>query len=333
MDEAELWVYLDDDGGRNADLPPRLIAEGRRLGAATGWRVCGVVRHPALAASLQTGGRGFDLDGLHALWPDPDRPEAPVGLVAERLAVCMAAAPGLRLILLPATAIGADLAARCAATLRRPLLSRCVDLEWCEGRLIGRRAVYSGRAHQLVCPTVDAPWVATLDPQVLEAPAAPAPQPLVAALAPGADPAAAPAGVVATWRLPSRELDVLDGEVVLSVGRGVSGEALARVHELAELLHAAVGGSREAVFGGLVERERQVGASGKWIAPRVYVALGISGSTYHLMGIREARHVVAINLDPAAPIMGRAELPIVADVAELLPALIEAARQPGVAGA
>lgn len=325
MDDAALWVYLDDEGGRQADLPLRLIAEGQRLAQATGWRCCGIVRHPAVAARLQAGGRGFELDGLLALGADPECPDAAIAVVAERLAACVAAAPDLRVLVLPGTTVGADLAARVAARLGRPLLSQCVDLEWSGQRLIGRRAVCSGRAHQMVSPTVDPPWVVTLDPQVLEAPAAPAPHARVATLATGAD--AAPMTAVArVWRIPAAELGVLDAQVVLSVGRGVAADALAQVHELAALLHAAVGGSREAVFGGLVQRERQVGASGKWIAPRVYVALGISGSTYHLMGIREARHVVAINTDPTAPIMARAEVGIVADVATLVPALVQAAR-------
>jgi electron transfer flavoprotein alpha subunit len=125
------------------------------------------------------------------------------------------------------------------------------------------------------------------------------------------------------WRVSASELDVRDADIVLSVGRGVkNAETLKQVHELAGMLGAAVGGSREAVFGGLVAREQQVGASGKWIAPRVYVALGISGATYHLMGIREARHVIAVNLDATAPIFEKAEIGIVEDVATIVPALI-----------
>ncbi len=323
MAGSELWVYLDDEGGRSSDRPARMVAEGRRIGRASGLRVCGVVRHSAAAERLQSAGRYFDLDGLYALGEDPEDTNAAPAVVAIRLGKAVEAGEP-RLLILPASASGAELAARVAARLRRPFLSRCVDLEWRDGRPIGRRTVCNGRAHQIVAPAGDPPWLATLDPQVLESPAAPTPAALPVEILDRSSPDKT--GGVTTWRVPARDLGVLDADIVLSVGRGVSAATLPQVHELAELLNAAIGGSREAVFGGLVPRERQVGASGKWIAPRVYVALGISGSTYHLMGIREAHHVVAINRDAGAPIMARAEVGIVADLDELVPVLLAAAR-------
>jgi electron transfer flavoprotein alpha subunit len=118
------------------------------------------------------------------------------------------------------------------------------------------------------------------------------------------------------------EVDIRYAERIVAGGRGLGGadgfEQLARI---AQILRAGVAASRVAVDLGWIDRERQVGQTGKTVAPALYLACGISGASHHLAGMAEARHIVAINTDPDAPIFKAAHLGLVADLREVLSAL------------
>jgi len=115
------------------------------------------------------------------------------------------------------------------------------------------------------------------------------------------------------------EVDIRYADRIVAGGRGLGGAAgFERLSRVAAALQAAVAASRVAVDLGWIERERQVGQTGKTVAPSLYLACGISGASHHLAGIAEARHVVAINTDPDAPIFKAAHLGLVADLHEVL---------------
>ncbi|HEY3548025.1 MAG TPA: electron transfer flavoprotein subunit alpha/FixB family protein [Propionicimonas sp.] len=117
-----------------------------------------------------------------------------------------------------------------------------------------------------------------------------------------------------------------EADVVVAAGRGTGGD-LSAVHDLAEALGAAVGASRAAVDAGWLPRSQQVGQTGHTIAPRVYVAAGISGAIQHLAGMRGAAVVVAVDSDPGAPILQVADLAIVGDLFTVLPQAAAAIRR------
>ncbi len=115
--------------------------------------------------------------------------------------------------------------------------------------------------------------------------------------------------------------------VVVGGGRGVGGpDGFAPLEELAGLLGGAVGVSRVVTSQGWRPHRQQVGQTGTKISPELYVACGISGAIQHMAGCLGARHIVAINTDPDAPIMSRADYAVVADLAEIIPALVAAIR-------
>ena len=120
-----------------------------------------------------------------------------------------------------------------------------------------------------------------------------------------------------------RTVDLRDAERIVAGGRGVGSEGFRRLEVLADLLGAALGGSRVAVDLGWIPWERQVGQSGRAVSPELYLAFGISGASQHLAGIERARTVVAINPDRGAPLLARAQLAACADWQPVAEALIE----------
>jgi Electron transfer flavoprotein, alpha subunit len=126
------------------------------------------------------------------------------------------------------------------------------------------------------------------------------------------------------------EKDVADlppvesADIVVAGGRGLgSAEGFKLLIDLAKLLGGTVGASLMAVRAGWAPHSRQIGQTGKTIRPKLYIAVGISGAIQHLMGIMEAKTIIAINPDPHAPIMENADYAVVGDYKQILPLLIE----------
>ncbi|PQV49151.1 electron transfer flavoprotein subunit alpha/FixB family protein [Paraburkholderia sp. BL21I4N1] len=119
------------------------------------------------------------------------------------------------------------------------------------------------------------------------------------------------------------QLALEEADFIVSAGNGVSD--VPAFERLATTLGAAIGASRVAVDDGKFTRDKQIGATGKTVEASVYIAFGISGAVQHLQGIKDCRHVIAVNLDASAPIAKRANLTVIADARETIAALNEAA--------
>ena len=120
-----------------------------------------------------------------------------------------------------------------------------------------------------------------------------------------------------------KTVDVSEAEVMVSAGLGCNAQTFAQVGELTRLLNASLGVTRPVYDLGFTGFERMVGQTGKTVAPRFYLALGISGSMHHIGGIKDSRRIVAVNIDPKAPIFGNSDEGFVADLRAVLPLLIE----------
>jgi electron transfer flavoprotein alpha subunit len=130
--------------------------------------------------------------------------------------------------------------------------------------------------------------------------------------------------IEAEVRDPPSETDLMSADVIVSGGRGVGGpDGFALLERLAERLGGALAASRAAVDSGWVPAHRQVGLSGKTVAPRLYIACGISGATHHVVGMKDAKSVIAINNDRSAPIFKIADVAILGNIHEVIPRVLE----------
>jgi electron transfer flavoprotein alpha subunit len=131
----------------------------------------------------------------------------------------------------------------------------------------------------------------------------------------------------APFQQAKQAVDLTQAERIVSVGRGIKEQAnIAIAQKLAEALGAEIAASRPICDAGWLPMERQVGSSGQTVAPKLYLALGISGAIQHLVGMKGANTIVAINKDPDAPIFEIADYGIVGDLFEIVPAIIEAVK-------
>jgi electron transfer flavoprotein alpha subunit len=144
---------------------------------------------------------------------------------------------------------------------------------------------------------------------------------------PAIDPAQICATPSAPFRASQQTVDLGSAQMIVSVGRGIKGEEnLPLVRELATALGAELAASRPICDNGWLPMERQVGSSGQTVAPKLYVAVGISGAIQHLVGMKGSQCIVAINKDPGAPIFEVADYGIAGDLFEVVPALTEAVK-------
>jgi electron transfer flavoprotein alpha subunit len=227
-------------------------------------------------------------------------------------------------VLVPFTAMGKDLAPRVAARVGAGLASDCVALEVKDGRLVGRRPMYAGKAYATV-EWAGEPQMATLRPNVFPLGSRDEARPVE--LVRAAADTSARARVSAVTATAQGKVQLGEAQIVVSGGRGLKGpENFHLVESLAEALGAAVGASRAVVDAGWVDHQLQVGQTGRTVSPTLYIACGISGAIQHLAGMSSSKYIVAINKDKDAAIFKVADYGVVGDLFEVLPRLTEAAK-------
>ena len=237
---------------------------------------------------------------------------------ADALAqIIRAANPAL--VLFGATGWGKEVSARTAAKLDWGLVTDCTAAKIENGSLVLTRPIYAGKAIANV-RAKKFPVMVSMRPNIVpavEANQAGAPIQNIAVTL--KEPRARVVEQVATTK---SKVDLGEASIVVSGGRGVKGpEGFAPVQELADTLGGALGASRAAVDAGWIDYTHQVGQTGKTVAPKLYIAAGISGAIQHLAGMSSSKVIVAINKDPDAPIFKIADYGIVGDLFTVLPAL------------
>jgi electron transfer flavoprotein alpha subunit len=224
------------------------------------------------------------------------------------------AQPGI--VLLGATTQGKDLAARLSARLNVALATDCVALAVDAGQVVATRPMYGGKILADVALS-GTPVIVSLRPNTQTiAPSAGAGTIEKVAVTLGEL-----RSQVVAKQFESGKVDLTEADIVVTGGRGMGGPDFSAIEALAEALGAAVGASRSAVDEGWRSAADQVGQTGKTVSPNLYVACGVSGAIQHLAGMSSSKVIVAVNKDPEAPIIGKADYAIVGDLFEVVPAL------------
>jgi electron transfer flavoprotein alpha subunit len=245
------------------------------------------------------------------------------GYVMGLAALIQADQPSL--VFLPHTYQTRDFAPALAARLGRALITDVTGLRKEASGLIYTRPVFQGKLNADVTPNGPAPHLITFQIGAYRADAAArgnaaAPVRQVQA---SVDAAAIRQKPEAPFKEAKQAVDLSQAERIVAVGRGIKGqEHLKLVEQLAQAMGAEIAASRPICDAGWLPMDRQIGSSGQTVAPKLYVALGISGAIQHLVGMKGSRTIVAINKDPEAPIFEIADYGIAGDLFEVVPAMV-----------
>ena len=333
--ERDVWVLIEQEEGRLAEISLELLAKGHELAQTLGSRVCAVLC-------------GYQLDGLaekvieqgadHVFVADHPELEMYRTLPYNRVTVDLVRQHQPYIFLVGASPVGRDLAPRMASALGVGLTADCTDLQIGDYTYKKENTIYKDLLYQ-IRPAFGGNIIATI--------VNPKTRPQMATVREGVmrrqEPAPGRKGTVETitphfqpedfaLQVISREIreptvKLKDASVIVAGGAGVaSQEKFDLLRELANTLGGEVGASRAAVDAGFISHEHQVGQTGTTVRPRLYIAAGISGAIQHRAGMDKSNKIIAINTDPDAPIFQVAHYKIIGDLEKVLPLLIRALR-------
>ncbi len=225
-------------------------------------------------------------------------------------------------ILGTASSLGKDFFPRLAARLGAGLATDCTDLKIQDGKLLATRPIYAGKAFVDVKFETEIQMATarpnSFQPKVTQAGAK------AEVVSKAIDPGALRAVMKEIVKGQSDKVDLTEASIIVSGGRAMkNAENFKILQELADVLGATVGASRAAVDSGYAPHDMQVGQTGKVVNPNLYIACGISGAIQHLAGMRTSKVVVAINKDPEAPLLQKADYGIVGDLFQIVPLLTQ----------
>ena len=290
-----------------------VISAGKKLAETTGGPLTAAVMGAgADAMASQTAEYGADriLVADHEGLKD-GLADACIQAVAQ-----LVAASDPAVVLIGATSLGKDIAARLSARLNAPLAMDCVGVRADDDRIVATRPMYGGKVLADVGLN-GSPAIVAIRPRAMEA--------VVAQGAGEVEKVAVSFDDIGLSmvekHMETGKIELTEADVVVTGGRGMGGDDFAVVEALAKALGGAVGASRSAVDEGWRPVSDQVGQTGKVVAPNLYIACGVSGAIQHLAGMASSRVVVAINKDPEAPIFSKCDFGIVGDLFEVVPAL------------
>jgi electron transfer flavoprotein alpha subunit len=222
-----------------------------------------------------------------------------------------------------------DFAPKLATMLGRGFIPNCVDYQIEAGRPVFVRQVFNGKINLQVGLKGEPPYFVSLQQGAFNAYEVQSRQsPRVVNLTVPLPDEVLKRKVLEIIQAAQGKVDLSQAEIIVAGGRGLATkEKFQIILDLAQALGAAVGASRPVTDGGWLPKEHQIGSSGQTVAPKLYIACGISGAIQHLVGMMNSSCIVAINKDPNAPIFSVADYGIVGDVFKVVPILIELAKE------
>ncbi len=331
---GNVWVYIEQDGGKIADVSLELVCKGRELAGQLGVKTEGVVLGAGIQPELVAILHSYGCDNVFVA--DAPALEHFSAVPYQKVIVELVEKHRPNIVVFGATHVGRSLAPRVASRLQAGLTADCTALRIDEFEDKATKKVLKNKLMQ-IRPAFGGNIIATIvnswqDPQMVTV------REGVMALAKpevGRHGKVTPVTVKLspedlTVKLVERhrqqsEVNLKAAQIIVSGGYGVgSKENFKLVYQLAETIGAAVGASRAAVDAGWIDHDHQVGQTGVTVRPRLYIAVGISGSVQHRAGMSESAKIIAINSDADAPIFSVADYGIVGDLNVVIPKMIKA---------
>jgi electron transfer flavoprotein alpha subunit len=312
-------VLCEHRQGEVRDVTFEMLAAGRKLAADTGTECVAVMPGSGCADAAKAVAERVEkvIRVEHELLADFNY-EA-----YQRVLVRLIGELAPDVVMIAHSAFGCDLGPSLAEELDTGLVSDAIGFRKTDEGLVVSRGMYASKLNaELLIPGSPALVM------VRQSQFAPGDE-AVSGVVEEWDPGDALAGefrtkFISIEEVPSTGIDITKAEVLVGIGRGVKEEAnIAAIREFADAIGGTMAGSRPVVDAGWLEKERQVGSSGKTVKPKLYIALGISGAFQHVAGMKGADTIIAVNKDPHAPIFAVAHYGIVDDLHKVVPALKE----------
>jgi len=321
---GSIWIVAQHRDGKLHRGTWEAIAAGQRLAADLGLPAEAIVLGGGsealareIAGSALAAVRFVEAPGLASYTPE--------GYSATLESAIRAESPAW--VLFPHTYQSCEYVPRLAQRLEAAHLPEAISYSIEEGSPVWKRPILAGKMHARVRVRGEGPALVTLQSGAFPADGRKAGEAPVSALA-AVPPDDLRREILGVEQAASETVDLSKAEVIVAVGRGVGGaDKMAPIEELASTLKAEIGASRPVIDSGWLPRDRQIGSSGQTVAPRLYLALGISGAIQHMVGMKGSNCIVAVNKDSSAPIFKAAQYGIVGDLHEVVPALTKAIRE------
>ena len=323
----DIYVFAEQRDGNIQKVALELIGKGRELADTLNQKVVAVLLGNEIkekAGDLVEAGADGVVVIEHAMlaeYTTEPYAKAVAAVIREK---------DPEIFLFGATAIGRDLAPRVSARIHTGLTADCTKLEIDpETKLLNMtRPAFGGNIMATILCADHRPQMATVRPGVMQALESCDKVGEVEKFAVEFTAADMNVEICEVVKTDKKAVDITEAKILVSGGRGLgSAEGFAQLKDLADVLGGEVSASRAAVDNGWIEKDRQVGQTGKTVRPDLYVACGISGAIQHVAGMAGAEYIVAINKNETAPIFDVADLGIVGNVNTILPKLIAAIRK------
>jgi len=318
-----ILVIVEQREGKLNRVSWETVAAGQAIAAETGWPLEAAVLGSSVGA-IATEIAGKKLSKVYDLESPALNPYTPDAFSAGLKQFLSTNQP--RLVLMPHTYQVRDFVPKLATAMQRAVISDCIGFRKDGEKLLFTRQMFQGKFAADVSFTADAPWFVTFQNGAFRGDKV------------EADASATPIETVTLeisttvvrnkpqeiFKEAKQAVDLTQAEIIVSVGRGIKEQKNIEIaKQLAEALGGEIAASRPICDSGWLPMDRQIGSSGQTVAPKLYLALGISGAIQHIVGMKGARSVVAINKDHEAPIFEIADVAVVGNLFNIVPALIE----------
>jgi electron transfer flavoprotein alpha subunit len=318
-----ILVVVEQREGKLNRVSLETLTGAQLLAAETGWAleaavVGSVVGEIAKEIAGKKVAKVYDVESSKL------EPYTPDGFVAALKQLVERVQP--KLVLMPHTYQVRDFAPKLAAALSRALISDAIGYKYEGGKLLFTRQMFQGKFAADVAFAGDAPYFATFQNGAFrgdQVKAADAAAPVETVNIEIAD------NVIrnkpeAPFKEAKQAVDLTQAEIIVAVGRGIKEQKNIDIaKQLADALGGEIAASRPICDSGWLPMDRQVGSSGQTVAPKLYLALGISGAIQHVVGMKGARSIIAVNKDSEAPIFEIADVAVIGNLFEIIPPLVE----------